>query len=39
MPYYLKPFTWQVAFLNITGFRDDPLADMPMLEVRMFKNV
>ena len=24
---------WQVTFLNITGFRDFPLGDMPMLEV------
>lgn len=28
--------TLQVTFLNITGFRDFPLGDMPMLEVPSF---
>ncbi len=26
----------EVTFLNITGFRDFPLGDLPMLEVRSF---
>jgi glutamine amidotransferase/cyclase len=31
---YFKEGADEVTFLNITGFRDFPLADMPMLEVR-----
>lgn len=30
---YFKEGADEVTFLNITGFRDFPLADMPMLEV------
>jgi glutamine amidotransferase/cyclase len=30
---YFEDGADEVAFLNITGFRDCPLGDMPMLEV------
>jgi imidazole glycerol phosphate synthase subunit HisF len=30
---YFKDGADEVTFLNITGFRDFPLGDMPMLEV------
>ncbi len=30
---YFEEGADEVTFLNITGFRDCPLADMPMLEV------
>ena len=29
----------EVTFLNITGFRDFPLSDLPMLEARPFMRV
>ena len=31
---YFKEGADEVTFLNITGFRDFPLGDLPMLEVR-----
>lgn len=31
--FHFVPFVVQVTFLNITGFRDFPLGDLPMLEV------
>ena len=29
----------EVTFLNITGFRDFPLGDLPMLEVSSFRSI
>ena len=31
---YFKEGADEICFLNITGFRDFPLGDLPMLEVR-----
>ena len=31
---YFKEGADEISFLNITGFRDFPLEDLPMLEVR-----
>jgi imidazole glycerol phosphate synthase subunit HisF len=31
---YFQEGADEVTFLNITGFRDFPMADLPMLEVR-----
>lgn len=33
---YFKEGADEISFLNITGFRDFPLSDLPMLEVGPF---
>ena len=34
---YFREGADEICFLNITGFRDFPLGDLPMLEVRALR--